>query len=132
MTELEAFRHGFLFRCAEEGLTPTESRERAEKLASVLEKQALMGEAREGLGLVKDLMGLGLGIGGVGLGASVLAGALPGYALAKSQDSSLDADEVKRQELAATLRLHAEQLRRANSLRTAARASGTKRSPIFA
>lgn len=132
MTELDAFRHGFLFRCAEEGLTPAESQARAEKLASVLEKQALLGEAREGVGLLKDLLGVGLGIGGAGLGASVLAGALPGYALAKSQDSSLDADEVKRQELAATLRLHAEQLRRANSLRTAARATGTRRPPVFA
>jgi hypothetical protein len=114
MTPREGFRFGFLYRCAEEGLTAAEALDRAR---SGLEKRAGLaaglGTAWEGL---RSLGGVGKTLGGLGVlglvGAPALAGAGIGLGLAKTQEHDVDPDEVRNQELISAYRFHAEQARR--------------------
>ena len=96
-TDKEAFRLGFLARCAEEGLT-------GEKLAARI-KQA---------GEVTDSIGYMLG---VPVAAGLLGGGAIGYGLAKAHEPPLDEDEIKAQEIANTYRVFAERAKARRKLR---------------
>jgi hypothetical protein len=111
MTPKEGFRFGFLYRCAEEGLTVKQAFDRAR---CALEKQAgLWNEAKSGVGAawggLKTLGGLGL-LAGVGVPAVVGTGI--GLGLAKAREQDIDPDEIRRQELISAYRFHADQARR--------------------
>lgn len=65
MTDLDAFKFGFLLRCADEGLSPEETRERV-KLAGLVTKQA----AGEQAGTLSSWFSPSNAIRGLGLGTA--------------------------------------------------------------
>ncbi len=99
MTDREAFKFGFLLRCADEGLSPEQTRERV-KLAYGL-------GAAAGLAIKAPLA-----IAALGIPAAALAGAGAGYVGAKLTDPPVDPDEAKKQELIAAYRQQADRARR--------------------
>lgn len=111
LTPKVAFKFGFLLRCAEEGLTSEQTTARV-KQACQLTKQADPYTAT--LGALKQLGMIGL-LGGAGVAAG--GGALAGLGLANVTSGTVDADEIKNQELAATFSLLTDQLRTRNALR---------------
>lgn len=99
MTDREAFKFGFLMRCADEGLSPAQTQERI-KLANL--GSQLMGAA-VGLPAVAA-------VGGLGLAAAGGAGA--GHLMAKATEPEMDAEDAKLQELIAAYRQQTDQARR--------------------
>lgn len=104
MTPREAFKFGFLYRCAEEGLSPAQA---GARVARGLEKSAAGEDAVASLASkVLPRMGQLTGEAGKGLlgllpiiwGISGVGGALAGHTAAKMTGSELDPDEVKRRE----------------------------------
>lgn len=130
VTAKEAFRLGFLARCAEEGLTGEHLNTR---IKSAAEKQSWLPLAL-GLGTAA-LGGAALARGGVrdlASGAGVLAGLIPagglmagaglGYGAAKMTEPNITDSDIKAQELADTYRIYAEKAkanRRARQYRVA-------------
>jgi hypothetical protein len=116
MSEKEAFRLGFLTRCAEEGLTGPALQERmkiaAEKkaIAEYLIPGAL---ALGGLGLARGIAGPELTGTMIGLpaAAGLAGGAALGYGAAKVTEPDISADDIKAQELADTYRVYAAKAR---------------------
>jgi hypothetical protein len=106
MTPREGFKFYFYYRCAEEGLSADEARDRAR---SGLEKRAIPNPLPVLWGGAKTMGALGLA-GAVGIPA--VAGAGIGLGLANAQEHDVDPDEIRRQELIATLNFHADQARR--------------------
>jgi len=92
----DAFKLGFLTRCAEEGLT-------GEKLASRLD---LAEKAAEG-----KLTGALTALYGVPIGLGLLGGGALGYGTAKLMEPKLSDDEIKAQELAHTYRVMGDRLK---------------------
>lgn len=92
----QAFRVGFLARCAEEGLSPEETEARAESFR----KQAILGGIAKYPALAVLLAGAG------GLGAGYAAGGL--------SKKKVDPADVRRQELIGTYNTYAEQAEMAN------------------
>lgn len=95
--EKDAFKLGFLTRCAEEGLT-------GEALAARLKQASAL---TDGLGM---MLGVPIGLGLAGGGAI-------GYGLAKAHEPELDENEIKAQEIANTYRVFAERARARKKLR---------------
>ena len=132
VTAKEAFRLGFLARCAEEGLTG----ERLDtRIKSAAEKQSLgwllpaAGLAAAGIGTAAALRG---GLHDLASGAGTLAGLIPaggliagaglGYGAAKLTEPNITDDDIKAQELADTYRIYADKAkanRRARQYRVA-------------
>lgn len=105
----EAFKLGFLSRCAEEGLTGQKLDARI-KRAEAFSKTGwdlLPSEARFGAGL----------LAGLPIAAGALGGAGIGYGLAKLQEPPLDEDEIKAKEIANTYRVFAERAKARRKLR---------------
>jgi hypothetical protein len=119
VTAKEAFRLGFLSRCAEEGLT---GEHLSARIKSAAEKQSflpmiplalgVLGTAGLGYGLVRG------GVDGVVDNASAMAGLIPaggllagaglGYGAAKMTEPNITDEDIKSQELADTYRIYAE------------------------
>ncbi len=99
MTEREAFKFGFLLRCADEGLSPPQLQARI-KLAE---------------GWLSGATNLGLGAAGLGLAASAGLGAGAGYLTARATEPDVDPEEAKMQELIAAYKQQADQARRTAS-----------------
>lgn len=98
VTEKEAFRLGFLARCAEEGLVGDALNERI--------KQSSVG------GLLTDLATAGPALAfGVPAAAGLVGGGLVGTGLAKFTEPNISEDDVKAQELAQTYKVYADRLR---------------------
>jgi hypothetical protein len=93
----DAFKLGFLARCAEEGLT---GEKLAARLASV-EKVA----AGDGVG------GALAALYGVPIGLGLLGGGAAGWGAAKLMEPRLSDDEIKAQELAHTYKVYADRIR---------------------
>jgi hypothetical protein len=125
ITPQEAFKLGFLARCAEEQLTGKALDARLEKVAE-FNKGAFLG------GLAKwspvDLGGLassGLQNTVAGLtalystpfAASILGGGALGYGTAKMVEPPVHDDEIKAQEIADTYKLYAEKARARKKMR---------------
>jgi len=134
----EAFKFGFLLRCADEGLDPAETSGRIKLAAEFLrniketdfEKAATIGGIATGIGkgigglasLAKNLGIVGLlGSGAVGLGGGYLAGRLT--------DKEVDPDEIKQQELIAAYQQEADRIRRAAKLRAYRNQQSSPRRP---
>jgi len=121
MDAAQAFRFGFLARCAEEGLSPAETLDRA--------RSGLAFAKRAGIGNAAGALA-GMAMSGIKgtphvaatlfpwiLGAGGVTAAALGAAAAKAQDADFDPDEAKRQELIDTLNFHTNQLHRRQLLR---------------
>ena len=116
----DAFKLGFLSRCAEEGLVGEQLQAR---LKAASEKQAWAIPALLGAGALAGgagLLGQGIqsttqGVPGFlgGLGALGLAGgAGVGYGLAKATAPDVSDDDIRAQEIAQTYRIYADRARR--------------------
>jgi len=115
VTAREAFRLGFLSRCAEEGLTAealeTRIKSAAEKKSWVLPTAAVVGAGLAGSNFIRG--GLQDVVSGVGTLAGLipagglLAGAGLGYGAAKATEPNITDDDIKAQELADTYRIYA-------------------------
>lgn len=120
LTAQENFRLGFLLRCAEEGCDTTEIRERV-KLASALTKFAwsVTNDVISPLWSAAKAVGtLPIHMTAAGLAGSAVLGGAGGYGLAKLQNSDIDPEEAKRQELISAYQLQAELARRRAQQRT--------------
>jgi hypothetical protein len=117
LTEREAFKFGFLKRCAEEGLSKEEADNRV-KLAYDKLQHIKSGDWRTLVpGLSKLLlMDVPLAVGGLGIGAAGTAGVAGGLGLAKATEPEGDSEEAKTRELIDALHMHSERARR-NRLR---------------
>jgi len=130
VTAKEAFRLGFLARCAEEGLTgePLNARIKnaAEKQSWIIPALGLGATAVGGLALARG------GVRDLASGAGVMAGLIPaggllagaglGYGAAKMTEPNITDSDIKAQELADTYRIYAEKAkanRRARQYRVA-------------
>jgi hypothetical protein len=103
MTPAQAFKTGFLLRCADEGLPWTETEARI-KAAEAFCKQADWVESGAKLLTVLPLM-------------AALTGGVAGYGLRQMTDRPTTARDLQRQDLIAAYRLQAERIRRAARLR---------------
>lgn len=103
MTPQEAFKFGFLLRCAEEGLSPDEI---ADRVQFGLAKQAELGKIVGGI--ASGVTNLGL----LGLAGSAGIGAGGGYMAAKLTEPDADPAEAKQQEMITAYRLYAEEMAR--------------------
>lgn len=128
VTAKEAFRLGFLARCAEEGLTGEHLNTR---IKSAAEKQSWL-PLLLGLGAAGAYGLASGGIAGVLNGAGTVAGLVPaggllggaalGYGAAKMTEPNITDEDIKSQELADTYRIYAEKAkanRRARQYRVA-------------
>jgi hypothetical protein len=95
VTEKEAFRLGFLSRCAEEGLT-------GEALQERIKQSGLAADALNSGGALMF---------GVPAAAGMIAGGLAGTGLAKFTEPNISEEDVKAQELAQTYKVYADRLR---------------------
>jgi hypothetical protein len=120
LTNREAFKFGFLQKCALAGLSDEDIISLATKLAEEIEKRAgVVGSTISG---VSRLASSGLStLGSYAIPAALLAppaaGALGGYGLAKLMDSrDIDADEIKNRELAEEYERQAQRIRKRKAL----------------
>lgn len=93
----EAFKLGFLHRCAEEGLSPEQVEHRV-KTAAVPEILQSMFANAPAFAKEHPNISAGAAIGGM-IGLPVLAGWGAGHLARKLQGDTLDADDVKKQEI---------------------------------
>ena len=130
LTNREAFKFGFLLRCADENLSPEETQERIKAAAdhfrwdgrprvdASLVEQVLQAWEKRSSDTISDLLGLlgSTAVGGLGLAAGV--GGLGGYGLAKAMRPQVDADEIKQQELVAAYKQQTDRIRRLMAARS--------------
>lgn len=102
LTPREAFKVGFMLKCADDGLSPAEVQDRVAAAVEILEKRG----ALEFPQFLKDIQSWhDLGEfqkkvpGYVLAGVPALAGVGLGYGLHKLQGEPIDADDVKKREL---------------------------------
>lgn len=117
ITAQEAFKLGFLTRCAEEKLTGAALDSRLEKVAEFNKRAAGWFEyepAKWGLpgagaasSAVKPLLGWAQAAYAIPFAASIMGGAGLGYGAAKMMEPQISDEEIKAQELADTYRLYA-------------------------
>lgn len=122
------FKAGFLLRCLEDGLTPEQIAERAEKAAAALEKQAdgnPLWDFLKGITAPFSYLG-GKAVGGLAdmggaalVGAPLAAGAVGGMALGKMRNAAdaEDADELKMENRVARYRQMADDAMRQAKLK---------------
>jgi hypothetical protein len=97
----DAFKVGFLTRCAEEGLTG----------AAIDARLELLEKAAEG-GLAGDLLDAGTTLAiGLPIGLGVLGGGALGYGAAKMTEPVVSDDAIKAQELAHAYRVYADRIK---------------------
>lgn len=132
ITAKDAFRLGFLTRCAEEGLTGDALSQRIESAA---EKKAIFwpavgigagawglsrllesgtnaaNAARAALQVPEYAGRAALALGGTAGAAGLLGGSALGYGAAKMTEPEVSSDDIKQQELAETYRIYADRAR---------------------
>lgn len=114
LTAREAFKVGFLARCAEEGLSADQIAGRvklaADKFAGVID--GVIGGAT---GIGKSVIGTGLPIAAL---APIALGGLAGYGLSRATDvDDTDVAEIKNQELLDTYAQETARLKRQKAVR---------------
>jgi len=124
MTPEEAFKIGFLSKCASLGLSPEETQGLAKTAFDLLEKQS-------GNGLVDAFKSVGYPAAALALAAPPAIGGLAAYFKNKATDiDDEDIESVKRQELISQYKRMSDKLERENALRK--RNAGQKRtSQVF-
>jgi hypothetical protein len=132
ITPQDAFKLGFLARCAEERLTGAALDARLEKVAE-FNKKAAGGKPSGGSNVIKfspleagggtasgALNTLWQGLSGalaIPTAASILGGGALGYGTAKMVEPNISEDDIKAQELAATYKMYAEKAKARRKLR---------------
>lgn len=98
MSPKEAFKVGFMLRCADEGLAPGDVEDRIQKAAGLMQKQGIFDNA---LGHIGGALGTA---GMMGLAAPIALGGLGGYFLNKTREANVDEEDVRTRELISELR----------------------------
>ncbi len=112
LTRQENFRLGFLLRCAEEGCDAAEIQERV-KFAELQKTGGTFADTiRSLLSAGKVLVNTPIKATALGIGGSALLGGAGGYGLAKMQNSDIDPEEAKRQELISAYHVQGDLARR--------------------
>lgn len=120
LTAKEAFKIGFLAKCAEDGLTPDEMLSRVTQAKAAIEKRAfiggLLGSAAGAVGgAAKNVAGYGIPLA---LAAPPILGGLAGYGLAKATDvDDTDVEDIKNRELVEEYKRQAAKLQQQNAVR---------------
>ena len=109
LTDREAFKFGFLMRCADENLDDTQIQDR---LDFALTKQAGLG--RDAIGGLANLAGK---LPGYGLLAALGGGSGLGYLTSKLTEDTTDVEDAKQEELMAAYSNEADRVRREGALR---------------
>jgi hypothetical protein len=107
ITAKDAFKLGFLTRCAQEQLIGPALDERLEK-AALLGLTASPIDVTKSLPGASDLVGAAKALLAVPPAAAILGGSALGYGAAKMIEPEITDDEIRAQELADTYRLYAE------------------------
>jgi hypothetical protein len=117
MTPKEAFKVGFLHKCAADGLTKEETLERARNMR--MAKVAFFGAAANAAGGAAATLGTGAwkGLLTALLLGPPIAGLAGGYGLAQAKDQTYSKDDAKKRELLAAYERAASQLERSRSKR---------------
>lgn len=121
LTPQEAFKVGFLARCASDGLSAEQIARSCKVAADLMRKQAIFGAETAGAIAGKGMEALG-GLAHYGIPAALIAppvlGGLAGYGLAKATDvDDTDVEDIKNQEVMKELRLQADKLRNQTAVR---------------
>jgi len=119
MTEKEAFKIGFLLKCAEDGLTVEQVESRIQQRASLFKKEAgpwdtftsILSRGVDAAGAVADKAFWPAVI------APPLLGIAGAYGLSRAQDDTYDVDEAKKREEIAAYRRAIDQLNRSRRKR---------------
>lgn len=125
ITEQEAFKLGFLARCAEEKLAGAELDARLSKIAefnqqtkegnwftwSPVDVSRLLG------GAAKQTLAGAAAMYSAPFGLSIAGGGLLGYGAGKAMEPNVDDDALRAQELATTYKLYAEKAKNRKKLR---------------
>lgn len=132
LTPEQAFRYGFLRRCAEEGLDDDEADGRLKRAqdAAAIPGGVASAMGGFGLGALKAVGGLGLDaakfVGGhliksplYAVGGAMGLGAGGGYLLAKAREGTLDPETAQKDETIEAYRAYADQVEQRNRLRRA-------------
>lgn len=118
VTNKEAFRLGFLTRCAEEGLTGEELHGRIKQAIALPTSYAVPALAVLGGLALASGQGGSLGtIAGLPSAVGLAGGAALGYGAAKMTEPDISADDIKAQELADTYRIYAKKMEAARKAR---------------
>lgn len=116
----QSFKAGFLLRCAEEGLTPEETKGRIDqaftKLAD-LPNVSPSGAASAIYGGGKAVLGDSLQLGLAGIAGAGLIGSGLGWGAAKMSEPDVDPEEVKTREMIAQLQYYTDSARRKSQQR---------------
>ena len=123
MTAQEQFRAGFLMRCAEDGCTMDDVRQRVKMAnpllvgAGIAGGQGLVNAFSGAKNILYDYMKSPAYVAALGLtGATVLGGAA-GHTLGKVQSQDADPEEMKKQELLQAYKTQASRIKQLASLR---------------
>jgi hypothetical protein len=124
ITAQDAFKLGFMARCAEEQLTGPALEERLEKMATFSEKTAadlakwspIDVNALIGSGADKIVKGLQM-VHSVPIAASIIGGSALGYGLGRAVEPPIHEDEIRAKELADTYKLYADKAKARRKLR---------------
>ena len=122
VTSKEAFRLGFLSRCAEEGLTGPALQERIKQAGFPIGWAVPAVAGLGGLALLTGNPGTAGAMVGLPAAVGLGTGAALGYGAAKVTEPDISSDDIKAQELADTYRVYA------NKARAARRAAKYRRS----
>ena len=122
MTNKEAFKIGFLMKCAEEGLTPSQVEERITQKVEMIKKAENVAMVKKADPDSRGLVGTGYDALKTILGkawplavaAPWVVGGVGGYALSKAQDDIYSVEEAKKREEIAEYYRAIDQLNRAN------------------
>jgi hypothetical protein len=127
ITAQDAFKLGFLTRCAEEQLTGEALDARLDKVAEFNKRAGGLYEYKptsvslpgtsEIAALTKPLVGWAQSMYALPFAASILGGSGLGYGAAKMMEPQISEDEIKAQELADTYRLYAEKAKARKKVR---------------
>jgi len=127
ITAQDAFKLGFLARCAEEKLAGAALEARLEKIAEFNKQSGglVTWSPWDASSSASKLIGDGAGLGWKALSAlyavppaaAIMGGAGLGYGAAKMVEPRVDDDELKAQELATTYRLYAEKAKDRKKMR---------------
>lgn len=136
ISDQDAFKLGFMARCAEEGLTGADLDARLDKVAEFNKNAAKVPGGGGGGGGLIEFKPTTIGIPsasqiwdggktsllaylsalGVPFGASILGGSAIGYGAGKMVEPVVDDDEIRAQELATTYKLYADKAKQRKKL----------------
>ena len=144
LTSREAFKFGFLLRCADENLSPEETQARVKAaadqlawdgrpvVAASLVEETLQAWEKRSEGYFSDLLNFTRDTGMLGVGVAAGVGGLGGYGLAKAMAPQTDPDEIKQQELVAAYKQQADRIRRLMAARSYRTNQAPRRSRLTA